>query len=98
MARFHVLDRNGHWQTGAWGFAELWSHLPAYRWLAGLVRMTRGTAILDLAYERFARWRFRNRCEEAYCNPAKNSVPGDPDTILLETPPHLIRKRHTSRT
>jgi len=67
MARFHVLDENGRWQTGAWGFAELWSHLPAYRWAATLVRRLRLLPLLDAAYTRFARWRLRGRCLQASC-------------------------------
>ncbi len=62
MARFHVLDRNGQWQTGAWGFAELWSRLPAYRWLARLLRGLRLLPLLDCAYTAFARWRLQRRC------------------------------------
>ncbi len=34
MQRFHVLDADGCWQTGAAGFIELWTHLPYYRMLA----------------------------------------------------------------
>ena len=67
MARFHVLDINGCWQIGAWGFAELWSHLPAYRWLAHTVRSLRVLPILDVAYNRFARWRLRKRCINDSC-------------------------------
>ena len=36
MARMHVRDRNGRWHTGAWAFAELWSHLKGYRGLSRL--------------------------------------------------------------
>ena len=31
MARFHVRDGHGRWQTGAVAFVELWSHLGPYR-------------------------------------------------------------------
>ncbi len=68
MARFHVLDKNGCWQIGAWGFAELWSHLPAYRWLAHIVRSLHMLPILDLAYNHFARWRLRKRCVNESCS------------------------------
>ena len=57
MARFHVRDRSGDWQTGAWGFTELWSLLPAYRWLARTLRVLRLEPLLDRAYTRFAHWR-----------------------------------------
>ena len=59
MARFHVRDAAGRWQTGAWGFAELWSHLPAYRWLARSLRTLRLLPLLDWVYSGFARWRVR---------------------------------------
>ena len=68
MARFHVLDAAGRWQTGVWGFIELWSHLPAYRWLAHLLRRSRLLPLLDRAYARFARWRWRRRgCNADIC-------------------------------
>lgn len=67
MARFHVLDAAGRWQTGAFGFAELWSHLPAYRWLASTLRSLRLLPLLDRVYVRFARWRLRRACDERSC-------------------------------
>lgn len=68
MARFHVLDEEGRWQTGAWGFAELWSHLAAYRWLARIVRRLGLLPLLDAAYRRFAQWRSRSRCQSSSCD------------------------------
>lgn len=67
MARFHVRDPQGCWQTGARGFVELWSHLAAYRWLAAFLRSLRLTGILDFAYTAFARWRMRRRCKDQSC-------------------------------
>ena len=67
MARFHVRDSQGRWQTGAWGFVELWSHLAAYRWLAAGMRSLRVIGILDYAYTLFARWRLRRRCDDRSC-------------------------------
>ncbi len=67
MARFHVLDVARHWQTGAWGFAELWSHLPAYRWLARALRALRLLPVLDWVYAGFARWRIRRSCNSQRC-------------------------------
>ena len=64
MARFHVLDSHGRWHTGAWGFAELWSHLPGYRLLAHASRWLGAVRILDGAYTRFTRWRLRRRCRQ----------------------------------
>ena len=68
MARFHVLDSSGRWHTGAHGFAELWSHLPYFRWLA---RATRGLGLLvplDYLYRHFTRWRASRRCSEGLCS------------------------------
>lgn len=68
MARFHVRDASGRWQTGAWGFAELWSHLPAYRWLAYTLRALRLLPLLDRVYAVFARRRVRLSCSADSCN------------------------------
>lgn len=84
MARLHVRDIEGRWQTGAWGFAELWSHLRGYRWLAWLLRATRLVPLLDLAYTRFARWRLRRHCSDFSCStPVGPSAfdSNDPDGI-----------------
>ena len=65
MARLHVLDSDGYMQTGAAAFVTLWSALPYYRWLAGIVRSLRLVPLLDRIYEPFARWRLshrRNNC------------------------------------
>lgn len=62
MARLHVLDAAGNWQTGAWGFIELWSHLPAYRWLSRTLCTLRLVSALDWLYTRFAHWRLQRRC------------------------------------
>ena len=67
MARLHVRDTAGHWQTGAFGFAELWSHLPGYRWLARTLRLLRLLPLLDRVYASFARWRLRRGCDERTC-------------------------------
>jgi predicted DCC family thiol-disulfide oxidoreductase YuxK len=69
MARFHVRDDRGRWQTGAWGFAELWSHLPYFSVLGRLLHRLQLVGPLDLAYRRFARWRLRQRqgCASGIC-------------------------------
>ena len=74
MARFHVLDASGNWHTGTWGFVELWSHLPAYRWLARALRALRLVGILDRVYTRFARWRLQQRCLDNSCGTAPESA------------------------
>jgi len=72
MQRFHVLDARGHWQTGAWGFAEMWAHLPHYRWLSRFLRFTGALPPLDRLYSLFARWRAQRRCSER-CAPPQES-------------------------
>jgi predicted DCC family thiol-disulfide oxidoreductase YuxK len=62
MARFHVRDPDGCWQTGAWAFAELWSHLPGYATLARVLRALRLLGPLDRLYAAFARRRLARRC------------------------------------
>jgi len=68
MARFHVRDRHGRWLTGAWAFAELWSHLPWYRLAGAALRRLRLLPLIDRAYAPFARWRLARRCREGSCN------------------------------
>jgi predicted DCC family thiol-disulfide oxidoreductase YuxK len=69
MARFHVRDRDGHWHTGAQGFAELWTHLRGYRQLARAVTGLGLLPAMDRAYDRFARWRLRRQCDDGACTP-----------------------------
>jgi len=68
MARFHVLTSDGIWHTGALGFAELWSHLPAYRWLANTLRILHLLPLLDYAYFWFSRLRLKHRCKNGTCD------------------------------
>ena len=63
MGKFHVLDAHGRWVTGAAGFAEIWSHLPGYRWLARGLRRAGMMPLLERVYAPFARWRLRRRCD-----------------------------------
>ncbi len=65
MARLHVMDRDGVWHTGAYGFAAMWEELPRYRWLARLLRRTRLLPALEIIYRPFARWRLKRRCTES---------------------------------
>lgn len=68
MRRFHVRTSDGRWQIGAYGFAEVWSHLRGYRLLAKLVQALRLLRPLDWVYRHFADWRFdRRRCTEGRC-------------------------------
>jgi predicted DCC family thiol-disulfide oxidoreductase YuxK len=67
MARMHVQDATGHWHTGAWAFAEMWSHLPYYRWVARVLRRTGLLPIVDRGYVVFANWRLQRRCTSQAC-------------------------------
>lgn len=69
MARLHGLDAQGRLVSGAHAFAAVWDALPYYRWLARLLRGLRLLPLLDLAYTRFARWRFGRRCAQGLCTP-----------------------------
>lgn len=67
MARFHVLDKHGQWKTGAFGFAEMWAQLRAYRRVATLVTKLRLLPLMDIAYVKFAQWRLRRQCSDDTC-------------------------------
>ena len=68
MARFHVRDAAGNWHTGAAGFIELWSNLPAYSRLSRIIRALRLENTLDWIYTRFANWRLQQRCKDSRCD------------------------------
>ena len=70
MARFHVRDADGRWHTGAAGFAQLWSWLPAYRWLARLVTGLRLLPLMEKGYTLFLRWRTPRQCDSDRCGKA----------------------------
>ena len=67
MQRFHVLDRDGNWQTGAHGFIEVWSALPYYRHLAFIARKLHLGGPMDVIYRQWARWRWQRRCTNERC-------------------------------
>lgn len=68
MQRLHVRSGSGVLHTGVPAFVAIWRELPRYRWLAGLVAATPGLIpLLDFAYGRFARWRWRRRCRDGVC-------------------------------
>ncbi|MDJ0832287.1 MAG: DUF393 domain-containing protein [Gammaproteobacteria bacterium] len=67
MARFHVLDGQGQWQVGAYGFVEMWKQLPAMRWLAILLGKLHLLPVTNWAYKHFARWRLARRCQDDVC-------------------------------
>jgi predicted DCC family thiol-disulfide oxidoreductase YuxK len=53
MARFHVRGADGQLESGAAGFALLWSSLPRWRWLGRIVSVTPVRAVAELAYRGF---------------------------------------------
>ena len=67
MQRFHVLDADGCWQTGAAGFIELWTHLPYYRMLARLLRALNMVKPLDIVYGYWSSWRLKRSCTSDRC-------------------------------
>lgn len=96
MARLHVLDASGKWQTGAWGFAAIWSELRAYRWLAVILRRSRALPWLDRAYAYFARWRLKRSCDAGHCTVPHRAGPIRPDTAASpEQPSDAIRRLQT---
>lgn len=68
LQRFHVLDADGRWQTGAYGFAVIWAHLPRYRRFARSLQRLHLLPLLDALYGPWARWRLRRRCAEGACS------------------------------
>jgi predicted DCC family thiol-disulfide oxidoreductase YuxK len=71
LARFHVRDPQGQWRSGAAAFVLLWSQLPAYAWLARVVRGLRLLPLMERGYRLFLRWRRRRDCRAGACR-----VPG----------------------
>ncbi len=64
MARLHVLDREGIWQTGVRAFIAIWTELPRYRWMAQGLQKLKLLALLERVYTPFAKWRYGRRCAE----------------------------------
>lgn len=68
MQRLHVRGGSGELHTGVPAFVAIWRELPGYRWLARVVTAVPGLVrLLDFAYGRFARWRWRRRCRDGVC-------------------------------
>lgn len=67
MARFHVRDEQGNWQTGAHGFVTLWKQFKAFRWAAFLLQAFRLVGFADWVYGIFARRRLKSRCADGAC-------------------------------
>ena len=67
MARFHVRDESGQWQTGAYGFVTLWKRFTMFRWAAILLEKLRLVGLADRVYGIFARRRLKSRCADGAC-------------------------------
>lgn len=67
MKRFHILDEHGQLRSGADAFAEVWTYLPYWRWLARLVRGLYLVPLLEWAYRIWAERRFKKRCKDGAC-------------------------------
>jgi predicted DCC family thiol-disulfide oxidoreductase YuxK len=76
MRRLHVQTATGEMLTGVPAFVAVWRQLPGYRLLARLVTGLRLTRPLDLAYARFADWRFERRCGADGCAIDQGSARG----------------------
>lgn len=53
MARFHVMDADGAYFSGAEGFAKLWAALPSFRWLGLAAQVKPVLWLLERLYEWF---------------------------------------------
>lgn len=59
MARFHVLAADGRLLSGAAAFAEVWRHVPLWRWAWRLATLPGMTRALEAGYRLFLPWRPR---------------------------------------
>ena len=57
LARFHVQQSDGKMLSGAAAFVALWAVLPGWRWLARLASLPGVTAVLEVAYQGFLKFR-----------------------------------------
>jgi predicted DCC family thiol-disulfide oxidoreductase YuxK len=65
MQRMHVRESDGSMVSGARAFIALWQRMPRYRPLAWLVSLPGVLWIAERIYTLFARWRWRDRCDDA---------------------------------
>lgn len=53
MERFHVRASDGRVLSGAAAFAEVWTHLPKWRWAARAASLPGALAALEFGYKMF---------------------------------------------
>ncbi len=79
MARIHALTAQGEICTGVEAFMLIWRELPYYRVLPKLIAKLHLTNVLELLYQRFARFRLKRRIKQqpeqcqGRCNPRNES-------------------------
>ena len=65
MQRMHVMESDGRMVSGAAAFVAIWKRLGRYRPLAWVVSLPGVFWLAEQAYSRFARWRWKGRCDQA---------------------------------
>ncbi len=73
LARLHVRLSDGKLLSGARAFVEIWSRLPAWRWLARLARVPGVIQLMEWAYVAFLRLRPLWRRAESTCQAPGNT-------------------------
>ena len=67
--RMHVMESDGRMVSGAAAFVAMWRRLPRYRPLAWAVSLPGIFWLAEQAYSRFARWRWKGRCDQVCGKP-----------------------------
>ncbi|MEM7405102.1 MAG: DUF393 domain-containing protein [Pseudomonadota bacterium] len=77
LKRLHARSADGTLHSGAAAFGAIWNLLPAFRWLASLLRIPGALPAAELGYRLFLRLRPRlqrllggpiKNCEDARCD------------------------------
>ena len=69
MQRMHIMESDGRMVSGAAAFIAMWRRLPRYRPLAWVVSLPGVFWLTEKAYSRFARWRWKGRCDQVCGKP-----------------------------
>lgn len=65
MERLHSINASGEKVTGVESFLLIWEQLDYYHYLAKAIRILMLEKPLNFAYQRFAKWRFKRRCDDS---------------------------------